>query len=485
MEAHMKIQEKYLNRKKHPAKVLQFGEGNFLRAFADWMIDKSNKMNDTQTGVTVVQPLAGGLVDMLNEQDGLYTVFENGLKAGQLIENHTVVESISGGINPYTSFEAYLETAREASYEMVISNTTEAGIAVNKEDCYTDAPPSSYPGKLTRWLHERYKTFEGSMDSGLVLLPCELIEANGDTLKKCVLEYAALWQLEEGFIQWVETANTFCSTLVDRIVPGYPKDKVEALSEKLGYEDKLMIETEPYYLWVIEADEKVQKKLPFDSSLNVVYTESLFNYRTRKVRLLNGPHTCMVPVGLLYGVETVEEAVTHDVVGKFVQQVMHHEMIPAVPMDNEALALYAEDVMDRFRNPFVKHQLMSISLNSHSKYKTRVLPTVKEYIEINKTLPEKAVFALAATFRLFKGDINGRSVDLKDDPAILDLHKTIWSKFDSGHMSLRELVETVLATESIWGEDLNQIHGLTDRVTDYLSQICDQGMVKALEGLLS
>lgn len=481
----MKIQEKYSNRKKHPAKVLQFGEGNFLRAFADWMIDKSNKASGGQTGVTIVQPLENGLIHMLNEQDGLYTVFENGLKSGALIEETTVVEAITAAINPYADFEAFLETAREASYEIVLSNTTEAGIAVNVEDAYSDLPPSSYPGKVTRWLHERYKAFEGAIDSGMVLLPCELIEANGETLKQCVLKYAALWQLEDGFVEWLNSANTFCNTLVDRIVPGYPRDKVASLSEQLGYEDQLMVETEPYYLWVIEADAGVQKKLPFDDSLNIVYTDSLFKYRTRKVRLLNGPHTCMVPVGLLYGVETVKEAVTHEVVGHYVQQVMHTEMIPAVPMDNEELAIYAEEVMDRFRNPFVKHQLMSISLNSHSKYKTRVLPTVKEYLALHQTLPEKAIFALSATIRLFKGDINGKAIELKDDPAILDLHKKMWSQYESGDLSLRDMVETLLGNETIWGENLTKMSGLTELTTQYLDQIVDQGMVKALEGLLS
>ncbi|MBN2899381.1 MAG: tagaturonate reductase [Clostridia bacterium] len=480
----MKIQERYRERVKHPAKVLQFGEGNFLRAFADWMIDRSNKTKGTKIGVTVVQPLAGGLVEMLNDQDGLYTVFENGLQSGELIERHTVVEAISGGINPYTDFEAFLATARELSYEMVLSNTTEAGIVVNAADRYEDAPQSTYPGKLTRWLHERYKAFEGSVESGLVILPCELIEANAETLKTCIMTYTELWKLEEGFVKWLNQANHFCSTLVDRIVPGYPRDKVESLEEKLGYEDKLMIETEPYYLWVIEADAAVQAKLSFDDSLNIVFTDSLFNYRTRKVRLLNGPHTCMVPVGLLYGVETVKEAVTHDVVGAYVHQVMHDEMIPAVPMDNDALAIYAEEVLDRFKNPFVKHQLMSIALNSHSKYKTRVLPTIKEYVVIKACLPKKAVFALAAMFRLFKGDIGGQKIDLKDDAEILALHESLWSQYDQGVITLENLVETLLGDESIWGENLNQMTGLTALTTTYLTQIVDQGMVSALGALL-
>lgn len=480
----MKIQEKYQNRKKHTAKVLQFGEGNFLRAFVDWMIDKSNKSLGADIGVTVVQPLNGGLIDLLNEQDGLYTVVENGIKSGELIEDMTVIESIIEGINPYESFENYLASARMDSYEIVISNTTEAGIAVNKEDKYDDQPPSSFPGKLTRWLHERYKTFQGSMESGLIIIPCELIESNGEKLKEAILDYSQLWNLEEGFSEWLLKANTFCSTLVDRIVPGYPRHKLDELREKLGYEDQLIVETELYYLWVIETDEGTQKRLPFDSNLNIVYTDSLYNYRTRKVRLPNGPHTCMVPVGLLYGVETVREAVTHDLVGKFVQGVMEKEIILAVPMDNEELTSYAEDVLDRFRNPFVKHQLMSISLNSHSKYRTRVLPTVKEYVSVNGKLPKKAVFAFAAMLRLFKGDINGQTVELKDDAPILEMHKKLWAKVESSEITIEDFVTYVLAQESIWFEDLNNLPGMTTLTTAYLEAICSDGMEKALEEVL-
>jgi len=481
----MKIQDKYLNREKHTKKVLQFGEGNFLRAFVDWMIHMTNVNHQTDIGVTLIQPLAGGMVDKIMEQDALYTVVENGLKNGQVYEASTLVETITNGINPYNDFEAYLASAREETYEIIISNTTEAGIAFNSEDDYNDQPPSSYPAKLTRWLHERYKVFEGSKDSGMIIIPCELIENNGQELKKIILEYAKLWSLEEGFIKWLETANTFCNTLVDRIVPGYPRHKIDDLQERLGYEDQLIVETEPYYLWVIETDEVTRGRLPFDESLNIVYTDSLYNYRTRKVRLLNGPHTCMVPVGLLYGLETVRETVTHEIVGDYVSSVMMEEIIPAVPMDSDDLKDYATDVLDRFKNPFVKHQLMSISLNSHSKYRTRVLPTVKEYIEKEGHLPTKALFAFAAMLRLFKGDINGKAVILKDDPSVLDMHSKLWKEVDNGQLTLGGLVSEVLTNESLWFEDLNKIDGMTDLITSHLENICERGMEDALKELLS
>lgn len=480
----MKIQHMAQSEKKYKAKILQFGEGNFLRAFVDWMIDYSNKSKGYNTGITVVQPIANGTVDLLNNQKGFYSVIQNGIRDNVLIRETTLVEAVINGIDPYKDFDEYLETSRNMDYKFIVSNTTEAGIVFKESDRYHDAPPSSFPAKLTRWLYERYKAFNGKMDKGVTIIPCELIDKNGEKLRKYVLEYVQLWELEPEFLEWIQKANTFCNTLVDRIVPGYPRHRLEEVTEMLGYEDQLIVESEPYYLWVIEADEKVQGSLPLDRSLNVLYTDDLTPYRMRKVRLLNGPHTCMVPVGILYGLETVKEAVEDIVIGKFIQELMFDEIIPAINMDMKELKEYANEVLDRFRNPFVKHKLISISLNSNSKYHTRVLPTLKDYFGKTGALPKKAVFALAATIRLFKGEVSGSAIELKDDPDVLEMYSRLWKQYEQGIIDIHKLVVKVLSNEELWFEDLNQVDGLTDLTVQYLQIICEEGIHKALEAMM-
>ncbi len=479
----MNIAESKGDRSYQTAKILQFGEGNFLRAFVDWMVDYSNKSAGTSTGVTIVQPLAEGMIDILNEQNGLYTVIENGIKGNNVIENDRVVEAIVEGINPYKDFSRFLETAREETYEIVVSNTTEAGIEFVGSDTFNDEPPSSYPGKLTRWLYERYLKFQGDPTKGVVILPCELIESNGEKLKDVILQYANLWQLESGFVSWLDQSNTICNTLVDRIVPGYPRHKIDELTRKLGYEDKLIVETEPYYVWVIQGADSVREQLPFVKDLNIIYTDELSKYRTRKVRLLNGPHTTMVPIGLLYGLYTVKQVVDHKVVGPFIEKAIQNEMIPVIDMEESELVQYAQDVLDRFRNPFVKHKLISIALNSHSKYRTRVLPTVKDYLRVEGELPKRLVFALAATFRLFKGEVGGLPITLQEDPKILETYKRLWTLFDEDKITIDSLVEELLAMENVWGEDLNKIPDLSKTTAEYVKLIHNEGMKKAIEQL--
>lgn len=469
---------------KYTERIIQFGEGNFLRAFADWMIDKMNKEADFDSSVVVVQPIERGLVDKLNEQDGLYTVYLNGIKDGQPVSEHRVVESISRGINPYTEHQKYLEVSENKELRFVLSNTTEAGIAFDENDKLDDKPQSSYPGKLTAFLYNRYVKFNGDDEKGLIIIPCELINRNGEKLKEIILRYAKIWNLDEGFIRWINEANTFCNSLVDRIVPGYPKDKIDEITKELGYEDKMVVEGEQFHLWVIEGPEWIKKEFPSEKcGLNVIFTDDLQPYRTRKVRILNGAHTCMVPVSLLYGLETVKETVEDEVMGRFVEEAIYNEIIPTINMPKDELEYFGKAVLERFKNPYIKHFLMSISLNSNSKYETRVLPSLLKYTELNNKLPQKLVLSLAAMIRLFKGEINGKEIKLMDNPEILDMYNELWKncKDEDG---LKDIVTRVLSEEKIWKMNLNDIEGLTEQVTYYLSRIEKIGMDKVLDEVI-
>ena len=472
--------------KSYPEKVLQFGEGNFLRAFVDWMFYELNQKANFNGSVVVVQPIDKGMVNMLNDQDGLYTLYLRGLKNGNAESIHQTIDVISRGIDPYVDFNAYLQTAENPGMRFVISNTTEAGIAYNETDQPTDAPPASFPGKLTVWLNHRYKTFNGEEAKGVHIIPCELIEKNADNLKRIILQLAENWNLEEGFLTWLNTACTFSNTLVDRIVPGYPGERIAEILEELGYEDKQVVEGEHFHLWVIEAPESLQKELPFPSiGLDVKFVKDLTPYRTRKVRILNGAHTALVPVAYLYGIDTVREAVEHPVVGKFIRDIVFEEIIPTLDLSKEELEHFANEVMDRFRNPYIRHMLMSISLNSLSKFETRVLPSLLEYKSRMGTIPQRLAFSLAATIAFYKGTRGEESIALNDDAHVLELAKNVWNKADGSKTSLHSLVSEVLAYEKVWKQDLNQVEGLADAVASHLINIEQNGMKKAIEQLIS
>ena len=471
------------NAEKAPERIIQFGEGNFLRAFVDWMVQEMNDKANFNSSVVVVQPIDKGMVDMLNEQDGLYTLVAKGLKNGQPAKDIQLIKSISRGINPYTQYDQYLALAENPDIRFVVSNTTEAGIAFNADDKLDMAPAKSYPAKLTALLYHRYKTFKGDAAKGLVILPCELIERNGDKLKKCVLDYCELWSLGADFAAWLNNANVFTNTLVDRIVPGYNPDTAKEVNETQGYEDKLVVEGEQFHLWVIEGPQSLKNELPFEKAgLNVLVVDDVTPYRTRKVRILNGPHTVMTPVAYLSGIEFVREAVEHDVVGKFIHKAIYDEIVPALNMPKQELTDFADEIVDRFRNPFVKHALMSISLNSVSKYKARVLDTVKEYLAKNGQLPQRLVAALAALIVFYSGKNNGQAINVQDEAFILEFFNAEWAKYNSTQ-DAATLAKNVLANTAFWGEDLNKISGLTDTTTKYLAQILDKGMMDVVKTL--
>lgn len=479
-----KIQEIY-EKKNYPEKILQIGEGNFLRAFVDWMVYKINHEADFNGSVVVVQPLKEGMIAKLEEQKGLYTLYLSGIKNGEVLREHSIIDVISRTINPYMQFDEYLQTAKNPELRFVVSNTTEAGISFDENDKLGDRPQNSFPGKLTAFLYHRYKAFEGDSTKGLILIPCELIDKSGDKLKEIILMYAKLWNLKDGFVNWIHTANTFCNSLVDRIVPGYPKEKIEEIRKELGYEDDMVVEGEPFHLWVIEGPQWVKEEFPaHKAGLDVLFVEDLTPYRTRKVRILNGAHTSMVPVAYLYGKDTVREAIEDPVLGEFVKDAIFQEIIPTLELSKEELVDFANAVIDRFRNPFIKHYLMSISLNSMSKFKTRVLPSILQYKESKNLLPNRLVFSLAALIDFYRGDRAGVAIELKDDAEILDLYKNIWSSYDGTRSGLEKLVEQVLAYEKVWEMNLNEIEGLQKQVTDYLALIMEKGMEEAVRSFV-
>ena len=465
----------------HPTRIIQFGEGNFLRAFVDWIVWNTNRKTDFDAGVVVVQPIEKGMVDVLNSQDGLYHVNLQGIDKGEAVDSIQMIDVINGGLNPYTHFDDYLALAENPDVRFVISNTTEAGIAFDPSCCLEDRPASSYPGKLTQLLYHRYRHFNGDMSKGFIILPCELIFLNGKELKKCIYQYIDLWQLEPEFRTWFEQACGVYCTLVDRIVPGYPKDTIAQIHERIGYEDKLVVKGEIFHLWVIEAPESVAEEFPAGKAgLNVLFVPSEAPYHERKVTLLNGPHTVLSPVGYLSGLDTVRECVEDPEIGKFVHKVMYEELMETLNLPKPELQAFADSVVERFVNPYVKHFVTSIMLNSFPKYKTRDLPGLKTYLERKGELPKGLVLGLAAIITYYKGGKRG-DVEIvpNDDAAIVALLKDLWASDD-----VRKVAEGVLGAEFIWGEDLNLIPGLADLVAADLELIRNEGMRAAVRTII-
>ena len=412
--------------KKLPIKIVQFGEGNFLRAFIDYAFQKLNKEVDFNAGVAVVQPIDKGLVSMLNDQDGLYTLFMKGVKKGKEIQEIELISNIVKGVDPYTNFGDYLSLAKEEELSFIISNTTEAGIAYVANDKPEMQPPSSFPAKLTVLLFERFKHFNGDPGKGLTIIPCELINHNSETLKEIILQYIEDWKLGDEFKSWLFNNSSFHSTLVDRIVPGYPKDQIEEYNNQLDYSDNLIVAAEPFFLWAIEGGAALKEKLPFHKTdLNVKIVDDIRPFKMIKVRILNGAHTAMVPCSILFGNKLVMETVNGDFTGKFVNNIIS-EISETLDMDKNEIQAYTEEVMDRFKNPFIKHALADIALNSISKFKVRVLPSLLGYYNTNKKLPTNLTFSLACLIQFYKGTWNNELLPVKDSPEIIEAFKKFW-----------------------------------------------------------
>ena len=406
-------------------RIIQFGEGGFLRGFADWMLQIANEKTDFEGKVVVVQPIEKGMCDMLTAQGCVYTHLCRGAEGVDVKK----IDVISRCVKPYDDFDAYIALAQNPDFRFVISNTTEAGIAFVETDKLSDRPASSFPGKLTQLLKARFDAKLG----GFVFLPCELIDKNGTNLKKCVLQYADLWELGDEFKSWIENENIFCNTLVDRINTGYPKEeKID-----VGFDDKMINTSEYFHLWVIEGYKELFSELPLDKcDLNVIVTDNLEMYRTRKVRILNGAHTSFVPYALLEGFDTVKSCIDDEKMLAYIRKCVFEEIIPTLDLPREELVEYAENVITRFSNPYIRHMLISIALNSVSKFKVRVLPSILEYIKRYDKMPETLIFSFAKLIDFYMTDMTN------DDPEV-----TAFMKSAS--------VAEILANDKLWGEDLS------------------------------
>lgn len=423
-----------------PEKVIQFGEGGFLRGFVDWILQITDEKTGFDGNAVVVQPIEKGMCDMLEKQGCVYTHVMRGLRDGVPTVDKKIINVISRTVKPYDDYDAYLALAQNPDFKVVVSNTTESGIAYDPSDKLCDRPQKSFPGKLTALLHKRFTLGLG----GFVFLPCELIDKNGATLKSIILKYADDWNLGDDFKKWIETENTFCNTLVDRIVTGYPRDeKID-----LGYEDNMVNTSELFHLWVIEGPKDILNTIPLDKTgLNIIVTDNLDMYRTRKVRILNGAHTSMIPYAMLEGIETVKECMENEKMHDFLNKCVFDEIIPTLDLPEKELTDYANDVFERFNNPYIRHLCASISLNSVSKFKVRVLPSLLEYKKRKGVPPEHLVFSLAKLIEFYKKGTPNDSADVM--------------KFMK-----EKSVDEILANTDFWGTDLSFLSGEVKKYAD-------------------
>ncbi|MCR2049971.1 tagaturonate reductase [Acetatifactor muris] len=473
------------NKKERPIRVVQFGEGNFLRAFVDYMIDIANEQGKFDGDIVLIKPISFGSLDSFHRQDCQYTVSLRGMVDGEAKILNRQVTSVADAVDAYEEYDKYMGLAEIDTLRFVVSNTTEAGIVYDAEDKFELNPPKSFPGKLTKFLYHRYETFQGDMDKGLVMLPVELIDDNGIMLKKCVMQLIELWNLGGEFRTWVEEACVFTSTLVDRIVTGYPRDTIEEEWKALGYEDRILVTGEPFALWVIESPKDISGELPLpEAGLPVIFTDNQKPYKQRKVRILNGAHTSFVLASYLCGNDIVKQSMEDDDIRNFMTKIIFDEVIPTLTLPEEELKEFAEAVITRFNNPYVKHALLSISLNSVSKWRARCMPSLLGYVEKFGKLPAHLTFSLAALMAFYHGTEirdkalighrDGQEYNILDDMEVLEFFR------DNCEKDSRVFVESFLGNESFFGQNLNQVAGLTDAVTAYLEDIKTNGMRAAL-----
>lgn len=472
-------------KKERPIRVVQFGEGNFLRGFVDYMIDIANESGKFDGDIVLIKPIEFGSLDMFHEQDCQYTVSLRGIADGEAKVQNRVVTSVADAVDTYKEYEKYMDLAKIDTLRFVVSNTTEAGIVFDDTDKMESEPPKTFPGKLTKFLYERYQFFHGAEDKGLVMLPVELIDDNGIMLKKCVLQFIGLWGLEDGFKAWVENACIFTSTLVDRIITGYPRDEVESIWQDLGYEDRILVTGEPFALWVIESDKDISREFPLpDAGLPVIFTDNQKPYKQRKVRILNGAHTSFVLASYLAGNDIVLESMQDEDVKNFMMKTIFDEVIPTLTLPKEELEEFANAVITRFNNPYVKHALLSISLNSVSKWRARCLPSFLGYVERYGRLPVHLTFSIAALMAFYTGSEirdkalighrNGQEYNIMDDMAVLEFFR------DYSGRDTKTFVDAYLSNENFHGQDLTKVEGLSDAVASYLDDIKENGMRAAL-----
>lgn len=471
-----KINELY-TRIERPIKVVQFGEGNFLRAFVDYMIDVANEKGVFNGDVAIVKPIPFGSLNRFHEQNNLYTVSMRGKMNGKKYEENRVVTSVQKVVDSGEEYGDFMALSHLDSLRFVVSNTTEAGIVYDPEDRFEAEPPKSYPGKLTKFLYERFRHFNGAADKGLILLPVELIENNGGKLKECVLKLADQWKLGAEFTAWVKENNIFCSTLVDRIVTGYPKAEAEKLWEQLGYEDDLLDTCEPFALWVIESEKDISAEFPLDKAgMHVVFTKDQRPFRERKVRILNGAHTATVLASYLMGKNIVLDCMEDSLIRSYMDTIVMREIVPTVKLPREEAVAFANSVFERYENPFVKHELLSIALNSVSKWKARILPTFRDVYQATGKIPRLLTFSFAALAAFYtsdnlkdgmlEGTRDGQPYPIRDDKAVLDFFAA-----NSKSLPTREFAQLLAGKKEFWGEDLNQYKDFTDTVAKDLERL--------------
>ncbi len=480
------ISQTGIEKKNRPVKVMQFGEGNFLRAFVDYMIDILNEKTDFNGNIVLVKPIEFGSIEQFGKQDNLYTVYLRGLENGKETIIKRTITSIEKAIACNEQYEEYAELAKSDTLRYIVSNTTEAGITLDLSDKLDMCPPKSYPAKLTKFLYERFVHFGGDNSKGLVILPVELIDDNGKYLKRCVKALSEAWALGSNFDKWLDDACVFTSTLVDRIVTGYPREEDKKIFEEFGYEDKLIVTGEPFALWVIESDKDISEELPFGKAdLPVVFTDNHKPYKQRKVRILNGAHTSFVLASYLAGNDYVGQSMDDELMYKFMYNTIFDEVIPTLELPKNELEDFANAVIDRFKNPFIKHALLSISLNSVSKWKARCMPSFTEYIKRTGKLPAHLTFSLASLIAFYNGseikdgaligNRNGEEYQIKDDAFVLEF----FAKNSS--LPSDEMAQLTLSDERFWGKDLTALEGVKDAVAGYIEEIRTLGMRKALE----
>jgi tagaturonate reductase len=466
-----------------PIRILQFGEGNFLRAFVDWMIHKANEKGVMNHGVAAIQPIAGGefVANLFKEQDSLYHVYLEGIKDKQPVKEVTLVKSINRVLNAYSEYAEYEKLFLSDGLEMIISNTTEAGIRYEEGDDLSALPPKSFPAKMTALLHKRFKKFGGDKGKGLLIVCCELIEDNGSTLREYVLKHADYNKLEPEFIEWVKTANHFYDTLVDRIVPGFPKENINEIQEEIGFEDNLVVKGEYFHVWAIGGDSIIKEKLPLDKAgLNVLYMDDIKEFRAKKVRVLNGSHTAMVPVALQLGCQTVMDAFNTPEVEKYINELVAKEVLPMVPGEEQELKAFAAKILERFYNPFLKHYLKDISLNSISKWETRDYPTVLDNSRKAGKVAKLTLFSFASLLVLYTGQSEAKEFIPNDTKEFIDF---IQSTFDKNN--IESWVKGIIENKTIWKEDFTQVDGFASEVASDVKLILDKGMLGALKTIIA
>ncbi len=467
-----------LSNNRYPEKIIQFGEGNFLRAFVDWMVDRLNEQTDFNSGITIIRPLDSHH-PTLDTQQGLYTAITRGINENkQPVSDSRIIQSVNRELLIYSQYNEVLKCAENPQLEWIFSNTTEAGIVFQTEDYFTDKPANSFPAKITQFMYHRFQFFNGDKQKGLIIVPCELIDYNGEKLKEYVIKHANNWQLGSDFIQWLNESNTFCSTLVDRIVTGYPHDEIEQLEQQLGYQDRFLVTAEYFYLFVIQGPSWLNEKLKLNSfTSNIKIVDDIKPYKERKVAILNGAHTAMVPVGYLSGFKTVGEVISDPLLSLYIDQLIKNEIIPVLSQDSEELQAFASDVISRFQNPYIKHELLSISLNSLTKFKTRLLPQLISYHQKYNKNPYFIMVSLAALILFYRGKFHNMEIPLKDDKYLLDRFIEWDELYDN---SPEELVRNILSMTDLWEIDLSKINNLVQDVTTIMTSINNIGIAETL-----